>query len=340
VLADWRASGLALLWVPPRGTSPANRVALPAAVAALDVRNGDIRSYCPLPALTVSVPTLQADYSIPMRQGAEAYPDAAVDIDLMLRTQWFSPDFRWFAGPGMPLVDVAAGEMVRAAVPGPIVGVGRDRLLVHSDDGSWCTASLPPAPTCTRLLAPATPGTYAIGPDGAPVWVPSQAVRLPFGPVSGYAVTDGTRVYRADTEPAADRSRQGAGDPVVPVDLDPAGLGGFQANIDDQPRHDQGGWFAFQGGTTSYHHTTARLQEYAWMLGDAAHVSRALADGGRTAISAAPALDGNTRITRFGALLDGTGQVLDLTRDRGLRCPVPDTYCRILAWPDGITNRA
>ena len=336
VLAGWRTAGLAVLWVPRPGNSPDNRVALPAAVAAMDVRTGQIRSYCPLPALTVSAPTVSADWTIPMRQGATAYPDAAADVDLMLRTQWFSPDFRWFGGPGLPLVDVAAGEIVRSTPPGLIAGVGVDRVLLLKEDGSWCTAPLPPGPSCTRLLAPATPGTYVIGPDGAPRWLAAQASPLPFGPVAGYAVVAGDRIYRADTEPAAERSRQRTGDPVVPVDLDPAGLGGFQASIDAQPRHDQGGWFALgPGGTVTYHHTTARPGSYGWLLGDAAHVSRALADGGRTAVSAVPGLDGSTRITRFGALVDGTDQVLDLTRQRGLRCPTPDSYCRILAWPDG-----
>jgi hypothetical protein len=86
----------------------------------------------------------------------------------------------------------------------------------------------------------------------------------------------------------------------------------------------------------AYHKTTARHDLYTWMLGTGAQVSRALADGGRTAITAAPAVQGgNTRITRFGALVDGSPQVLDLTATRNLRCPVPDSYCRILAWPDG-----
>src|SRR5690349_10651762 len=88
VLAGWRTSGLAVLWVPPAGNSPAERLALPAAVAAMDVRSGAIRAYCPLQA---PAPAVQAAYTLPMRQGGTAYPQVAADPELMLRTQWFSP---------------------------------------------------------------------------------------------------------------------------------------------------------------------------------------------------------------------------------------------------------
>jgi hypothetical protein len=351
VLAGWQAAGLAVLWVPQPNVSAGNRLALPAALAAMDVRTGHIASYCPLPALTRSAPTLQAGYSVPMRQGGADYPAAAADLDLMLRTQYLAPDFRWFGGPGLPLVDVATGRQVPLDPPGLIAGIGRvhgaDLVLINPDNGSVpCTMPLPPTGGCTPLPTRAAPGTYLIGPGGAPEWVPAQAVPLAFGPVHGYAVGDGTRVYRADTETAAARGTQRNGEPVIPVDLDPAGLGGFQANIDAQPTHDQGGWFTVRPGVpgapiaTAYHHTTARLQLYDWMLGDVGHVSRALADGGRTAVTAAPALEGSTRVTRFGALVDGTAQVIDLNRERGLRCPELDSYCRILAWPDGSAARA
>jgi hypothetical protein len=325
MLASWRTLGLAVLWVPAAGTSPANRVALPAALAAVDVRTGQLRTSCRLPALTDHVPTVAGDYSLPMRQ----YPDAPADIDLMLRTQWLSPDFRWFAGPGLPLVEVSTGRVVSTPVlPGPIVGVGTDKLLLRTDRG-WCTTTLPPLGDCTPLAAPAGPGAYVIGPRGAPTWLPATPVPFRFGPSTGYGLLSGGRLYRADTAAAGQHRR-----PVVSVDLDPAGLGGFPTNTDDQPHRDRAGWFSVAAsGVVTYHRTTATPDRYAWMLGDADHASRALADSGRTAVSAVPALDGTTRITRFGALTDGTDQVRDLP----VRCPVPDTYCRILAWPDGGT---
>ena len=41
-----------------------------------------------------------------------------------------------------------------------------------------------------------------------------------------------------------------------------------------------------------------------------------------------------------GRCVGGSTEVLDLTASHGLRCPVPASYCRILAWPDGTTDRA
>jgi hypothetical protein len=345
VLAGWRTAGLAVLWVPRPETGPDPRAALPAAVAAVDVRNGETRSYCPLPA---AAPVVQRPLSVPMRQGGTAYPDVFADLDLMLRTQWLSADFRWFGAPGLPLVDVAAGRALDVALPGTLAGVGADYALVRTGIG-WCTVPLPAGGACAALLAGAGAGGYLVGASGRPVWVRADAVSLPFGAADGYGVTDGTRVYRADTEPAATRRAAvpaGLAGPFgAAVDLDPAGLGGFQAAIDAQPRYDPAGWFSVvpgAGGTVSavYHHTAARREVYGWLLGDAAQVSRALADGGRTAVTAAPAVDGNRRVTRFGALVDGSTEVLDLSAGQGVHCPVPASYCRILAWPDGTTDRA
>jgi hypothetical protein len=349
VLAGWRAGGLAVLWVGPPNTGPTGKVSVPSAVAAMDVRNGEIRSYCPLPA-PATAPAGQQGYSLPMRQGGTGYPPYLADIDLMLRTQWLSPDFRWFGGPGLPLVDVAAGRTVVTDWTGTLAGVGRAAALIRDGAGPagrWCTAALPPTPgqPCTPLTAPAGPGGFVIGTTGSPVWVPAEARRLPFGPVTGYAVTDGARIYRADTEPAATRRANGPAGPLhASVDLDPAGLGGFQTFIDDQPVLDLAGWFSVEsigsgGIRTRYHHTTAapkRLTEdFSWLVGEVSDVSRAVVDGGTVAVSAALRVQDREPGTRFGALVDGTDKVVDLTAERGLRCPVAGAFCRIIAWPDG-----
>lgn len=350
VLANWRTQGLAVLWVGQPDTGPTSQVAMPSAVAAMDVRNGRIRSYCPLPP-PVAGAAVQQPYSLAMRQGGTEYPRYVADIDLMLRTQWFSPDFRWFGAPGLPLVDVAAGRAVPADLAGTLVGVGRDVALVRSGTGpvtSWCARSLPPTPgqPCTRLRPPAGQGAFVINAAGVPGWLPAAARSLPFGPVSGFATTDGTRIYRADTEPAGTRRGKGPPGPFgASIDLDPAGLGGFQTDIDDQPAFDPPGWFSVQsigpgGIRTRYHHTTARPGEFGWLYGDASQVSRAVVDGGAVAVSAAPVAGDRDTSTRFGALIDGSDKVVNLTKERGLRCPSRDAVCRIIAWPDGTLTTA
>ncbi|GAA3455731.1 hypothetical protein [Dactylosporangium matsuzakiense] len=72
------------------------------------------------------------------------------------------------------------------------------------------------------------------------------------------------------------------------------------------------------------------------MWGTSAGSSRAIVDNGTTAVTATTELDAASHVvTRFGALVDGTDQVIDLTEDRGLHCPLPNAFCRILTWPDG-----
>ena len=65
-----------------------------------------------------------------------------------------------------------------------------------------------------------------------------------------------------------------------------------------------------------------------------------MVDGGRVAVSAAPVAGDRDTSTRFGALIDGSDRVVNLTRERGLRCPVRDDLCRIIAWPDGSLTAA
>jgi hypothetical protein len=174
------------------------------------------------------------------------------------------------------------------------------------------------------------------------VWVNAQAVPLRFGTLPLYAVANGARLYRADTATAAARGTRPErviGSPAV--DLDPAGLGGFLAKVGGQPPADPAGWFSVPpggpGAGLRYHHTTAPPAAFSWMVANAFEVSRAVIDGGRVAVTAAPVGLGTSDeiTTRFGALVDGSDTVLDLTLDRGLRCPRAGVLCRIIAWPDG-----
>ncbi|WP_433088142.1 hypothetical protein ACQP1P_19675 [Dactylosporangium sp. CA-052675] len=356
VIAGWHDAGLAVLWAgrtPDEDPDRKGTVALPAAVAAVDVRTGQVRSYCPLPGPAAA----QQDYTLGLRQGGTDYPARLADVDLMLRTQYLSPDFRWFAAPGLPLVDVAAGKVAATDWTGTTVGLGRGVALLRTGEGAaaaWCTRSLPPKPgeSCTPLTPPGGPGAFVIGAAGTPVWLPADAKPFTFGSATGYAGTDGTRLYAAETLTAA--ARKASADQLAPkdapVDLDPAGLGGFMTTVPGQPAALRKGddWFSVESASggeirTRQHHTTARAtadSAFAWMWGGAPNRSRALADGGTVAVTAAVENDPATGrpVTRFGALVDGTDQVLDLTKDRGLRCPRPGSFCRILAWPDGTVG--
>ncbi|WP_433041152.1 hypothetical protein [Dactylosporangium sp. CS-033363] len=352
VLAGWSSAGLAVLWVArPIWEDPTRMgtVRLPTAVTAIDVRTGQVRSYCPLPAPPTG-PVVQEDHKLAMRQGGTAYPPYLTDTDLLLRTQYFSPDFRWFAAPGLPLIDVATGRPVPTDWPGTAVGLSRDLALIKTGASAptWCTRSLPPktGEPCTPLTVPASEGAFVIGSAGTPTWVPAATQPYVFGAVTGYAITDGTRIYGAEDMPAAERALQtdGPSPANAPIDIDPAGLGGFITIVAEQPpairRADD--WFTVESVgdgqiRTRYHHTTARgvSAGFYWMWGDPTSASRAIADGGKVAVTTSMEFQNGHRSTRFGALVDGTDQVIDLTQDRGLHCPQPDAFCHILAWPDG-----
>jgi hypothetical protein len=350
VLAGWQAAGLAVLWSGPTLSDYSEQegwAGLPAAIAAMDVHTGQIRAYCPLPTPSSdpAKAARQQDYGLGMQQGGADYQHYLADPDLMLRTQAFSPDFRWFTAPGLPLVDVAAGRIVPTGWTGTAVGLGPGLALVRTGDGAtatWCTQALPPVAgaACTPLTRPAGPGSFVVGPAGSPVWVPAATQPYAFGTVTGYAITDGVRLYGAETLTAAARGAETEkiGSDDAPVDLDPTGRGGFTTLVPGQPRglHLVNDWFtveAIGGGTirTTYHHTTAPNDDIRWMWGGVKDRSRAIADGGTVAVTAGQVRDG----TRFGALVDGSGKAYDLTKDRGLRCPGPNSFCRILAWPDG-----
>jgi hypothetical protein len=353
VLAGWRTQGLAVLWMGRPGYRVDDEVSVPSAVAAIDVHNGQVRSYCPLPA-PGNGPVVQQDYFLAMQQGGHDYKPRPTNVDLMLRTQWFSPDFRWFAAPGLPLIDVSAGRVVSLDWGGTLVGVGRDpngdrsAVLIRTQAGSatfWCTRTLPKKESegfgsCDSLNPPGGPGDFVIGTAGTPVWVPATAQPFAFGPVTGYATTDGARLYRADTASASDRATL-YNDEGPSVQLDPGGLGGFIRGGPAQPvalLYAPPGWFTVESIAsgelrTRYHHTTAQPHDVVRMWRDDA--SRAVVDGGSVAITALPDVPGNETITWFGALVDGTDTVIDLTKERGLRCPIPNTACRIIAWPDG-----
>lgn len=342
VLANWQAEGVAVLFAPWH-VDVQSRDETAAAVIGVNVANGDVMSYCELPGVT----ELGA-YTLPMRQGGVAYPAYRIDTDLMLRTQWLAPDFTWFGAPGAPLVDVASGRAVEDP-GGTVVGVGDDLALIRDGD-RWCTRRLPleSGRDCETIDPPDGAGAFVIGADGQPVWVTAEAVPLPFGSVSAFAITDGHRVYAVDTLPAATRVRDGPRPPdPAPVDLDPSGLGGHQAAIDEQPAHDLTGWFSVEsvapgGVRTRYHRTTAQPVDRVFSLFDVAEdVSRAVVDGGAGSVTAwsapvsgSPAPGRSNSETRFAALSDGSPDVVDLTEERGLRCPVDGALCRILAWPD------
>ncbi|MFB9239668.1 hypothetical protein ACFFWC_29755 [Plantactinospora siamensis] len=328
-------------------------MSLPAAVTAIDVHNGRVRSYCPLPGTSAELASAQ-DYTLGMRQGGVDYPPFRTDVDLLLRTQYFSPDFRWFGAPGLPLIDVAAGKAVSTDWTGVTVGLGRDLALLRTGQGAsatWCTRSLPPkaGEACTALTAPAGAGGFVIGSGGTPVWVPAAAQPYAFGPVTGYAITDGTRLYGADYLSTADRraQREKLSPTDPPIDIDPAGRGGFVTSAPTPPAglNDIDSWFSVDSVGdgkihTRYHRTKAHdCDSRCWMWGDADARSRAIVDNGTVAITAAFQLttrDGQDRVsTRFGALMDDSGKVYDLSKERGLECPRPQSFCRIVAWPDG-----
>lgn len=349
-LAGWSKQGLAVLWI-PESTPPGAKVATPAAVTAVDVHSGAVRSYCPLP--TGTAPKAE---TLPMRWGGVDYPEYQPDLDLMLATQWFSPDFRWFAAPGASLVDVSTGEAVDLPdlpAGGAVIGVGRDVALVRAGEGAavtWCTQPLPPGDgkPCTPLT-PADgsgPGGFVIGADGLPTWLSGEATPLRVDQTTAYVVHDGQRIYRADTETAQVRRSKGpAGELGASVDIAPSGLAGFQALIDEQPTHDLAGWFTIDSirpgaGSAglvraSHHQTTARDSAFDWLLGKDSEVSRTVADGGTVAVSARLRTDRAGGLsTHFGVLRDNSDQVVDLTEERGIGCPVKGTLCRIMTWPD------
>ncbi|MEU7872417.1 hypothetical protein [Dactylosporangium sp. NPDC049140] len=339
------SAGLAILWAGPLPGADVEqdaRASLPAALTAIDVRTGQTRSYCPLPAPAAGVLRGQ-DHVLGMQQDGAGYPPFLTDLDLLLRTQFLSPDLRWFAAPGLPLVDVAAGRITPTDWAGTTMGLGRDLALIKNDQGAWCTRSLPPksGEPCTPLTAPPGAGGFVIGADGRPAWVPAAVRPFAFGSTTAYAITDGTRLYAGDTRTAA--ARKAAPQALMPadppLDLTPTGRGGFATLVPGQPQalHSVNDWFtvdSIAGGRirTAYHHTAAPNADTAWMWGGAVERSRTITDDGRVAVTAAA---DQSLGTRFGAVAEGDPKAHDLTRERGLHCPRPASFCRILSWPDG-----
>ncbi|WP_433220635.1 hypothetical protein ACQP00_18370 [Dactylosporangium sp. CS-047395] len=317
----------AVLWAGPKPGDAASQAALPAALTAVDVRTGQVQSYCALPT-----PPGGAKRAEDQLLGAYL-----ADPDLLLRTQYFSPGYRWFAAPGLPLVDVAGGRIVATDWPGVTVGLGREIALIRTGDATWCTRTLPPknGDACTPLTGPGGSGSFVIGSAGTPVWLPAAPQPFAFDAATGYASTDGTRLYGAETLTATARQAAPLRPADPPVDLDPTGRGGFATVVPGQPQGWTGvnDWFwveSITDGTirTSHHRTAARNSDISWMWGGARDRSRAVTEGGKVAVTAAYQSDGSTR---FGALQDGSTKVTALP----LKCPRPDSFCRILAWPDG-----
>jgi hypothetical protein len=319
-LADFQHRDLAvlLMTVSPQST-----------LLGVDVRTGTVRVSCPIPK-----PWEETSPSgLPMLVGGVAYLPTAVS-DAPYGMLWFSPGFRWAAGPHQPLVDLRTGVVVKSRPSGDVMAVARDRALVHQGRSVWCTMALPPRGTeCAHLPGQRGPGSYVLDEAGRPVWVPAEAVPIQLGNFRGLVVTDGSRVYRGEYYPPH-------GPSVYPMQVTATGQAVYsKTDPEDGSLLTQYDWFTVNGirsGViqTTRHRSTAPEQELYARLGGPIDSGYVIAGGRAMVIGVTKFYAPNAVRMEFSMIIDRSRRLIDLTAETGVACP--ETECRILAWPDVI----
>lgn len=319
-LADFqnRALAVLLMTVSPQST-----------LLGVDVRTGAIAVSCPVPA-----PWEETKPSgLPMLVGGVGYGPTAVP-DAPYGTLWFSPDFRWAAGPKQPLVDLRTGGVVEPRPPGDVMAVARDSAIVQQGESVWCTMPLPPRGTeCTPLSGQAGPGHYVLDETGRPAWVPAEAVPIQLGDFRGLVITNGSRVYRGEFYPPN-------GPRVYPMQVTATGRSVYsETDPEDGSLLTQYDWFTIDGirdgvMQTTRHRSTAPEQVLYDTLRGPIDSGYVIAGGRAMVIGVTDFYAPNAARMEFSMVIDGSRQLIDLTAETGVACP--ETECRILAWPDVI----
>ncbi|MGH3873874.1 MAG: hypothetical protein ACRDSR_20615 [Pseudonocardiaceae bacterium] len=319
-LADFQNRNLAvlLMTVSPQST-----------LLGVDVRTGTIAVSCPVPTPWEETKSP----GLPMRVGGVDYRSKAVP-DAPYGTLWFSPDFRWAAGPEQPLVDLRTGAVVEPRPPGDVVALSRDRAVVRQSESAWCAMPLPSrGAECTSLPDRAGPGSYALDEAGQPTWVPAEAVPIQLGDFRGLVVTDGARVYRGEFYPPD-------GPVVYPMQVTATGRSVYsKTDPEDGALLTQYDWFTVDGvrdgvmRTTRHRSAAPEQLRYDRLRGpiDSGYV---VAGGRAMVIGVTDFYAPNAVRMEFSMVLDDSRRLVDLTAETGVACPT--TGCRILAWPDVI----